>query len=345
MTFAPSSATDQSTPAVAASGTLSLIHYLDTQHALNRCKAEAILGVPLDTLTDPDLRLPVDTHYRLWDHAEEATGDPAVGLHAGEHVSPDEMGLVGHVFFNCATLGEAVSQYVRLYGLINQAITLSLEQTAELAILSWRADSHSHYSRQDMDRTLAAVINRAHHFIHPQLDIAWVQMGHAEPVYAREYERIVKCPVTFGGHAMQLAFSAGYLEHPIPHRNPYIHSAMLKQVNGLLARLQGQRRFSRKVRRLISRQIASEQMHADTLAKQLHMSRQTLYRRLRAEGLSFHELVEQVRYNKAMRHVAGDRYALGEIAFLLGFSELSAFSRAFKRWTGESPTHYRARHR
>ena len=83
---------------------------------------------------------------------------------------------------------------------------------------------------------------------------------------------------------------------------------------------------------------------ADTLAKQCHMSRQTLYRRLKKEGLGFHELVEEVRKDKAMRYVASDHYALGEIAFLLGFSELSAFSRAFKRWTGMAPAQYRARH-
>jgi AraC-like DNA-binding protein len=90
--------------------------------------------------------------------------------------------------------------------------------------------------------------------------------------------------------------------------------------------------------------MSTDRIDADTLAKQCHMSRQTLYRRLKKEGLGFHELVEEVRKDKAMRYVASDHYALGEIAFLLGFSELSAFSRAFKRWTGMAPAQYRARH-
>ena len=112
----------------------------------------------------------------------------------------------------------------------------------------------------------------------------------------------------------------------------------------LLARLQSRRSFGRKIHRLISKQMATEKIDADTLARQCHMSRQTLYRKLKKEGLSFQGLVEQVRQDKALRYVAGDQYALGEIAFLLGFSELSAFSRAFKRWTGTSPAEYRARH-
>ncbi len=77
----------------------------------------------------------------------------------------------------------------------------------------------------------------------------------------------------------------------------------------------------------------------------MHMSRQTLYRKLKKEGESFQNLAETVRRERALQYVAEGEYGLTEVAFLLGFSELSAFSRAFKRWTGESPGHYRARHR
>lgn len=331
-------------PLVAASTALGLIHYLDTRGKLDKSQAEHLLGRPLDTLSDPDLRIPACSHYRLWQYAEEITGDAAVGLHVGEVVDPDRMGLLGHVFFNCDTLGEAATQYVRLHRLINESVNLQFETDNELAILTWQVDQPDHYCRQDMDRTLSASVSRARHFIHPQLDIAWVRISHPEPAYADEYRRILDCPISFNEPDTALAFSAHYLSRPIPHRNPYLHSAMLRQVNALLAKVQTRRRFSRKVRRLISQQMASERIDADSLAQQLHMSRQTLYRRLKKEGMSFQELVEHVRKDKALRYVASDRYALGEIAFLLGFSELSAFSRAFKRWTGESPAQYRARH-
>lgn len=339
-TLAPAS----DAPLVAASTALGLVHYLETRGKLDKARAEELLGLSLDTLSDPDLRIPASIHYQLWQHAEDVTGDAAVGLHVGEIVDPDRMGLLGHVFFNCDTLGEAATQYVRLHRLINESVSLHFETRDELAILTWQVDQPGQYCRQDMDRTLAAAVSRARHFIHPQLDIAWVRVGHQEPDYAGEYRRILDCPITFNEPEMTLAFSAHYLSRPIPHRNPYIHSVMLRQVNALLAKVQTRRRFSRKVRRLISQQMASERIDADSLAHQLHMSRQTLYRRLKKEGMSFQELVEHVRKDKALRYVASDRYALGEIAFLLGFSELSAFSRAFKRWTGESPAQYRARH-
>jgi len=337
-------ANTSTSPMIAASSTLALVHYLKCQGVLNPGAVERITGHPVDALAAPDLRIPADQHYHLWEYAETVTGDPAVGLHVGETVDPDRMGLVGHVFFNCDTLGEAVTQYTRLHRLINESVRLGFEQSGDQAILTWQADSPGHYCRQDMDRTIASMLCRTRHFIHPGITADWVEIAHSKPDYAQEYRDLFGGTVRFGYEQTRIAFDRRHLSHPIPHRNPYVYSAVLKQVNSLLARLQSRRTFGRKIRRLISRQMSTERIDADTLAKQCHMSRQTLYRRLKKEGLGFHDLVEEVRKDKAMRYVASDHYALGEIAFLLGFSELSAFSRAFKRWTGIAPAQYRARH-
>lgn len=331
-------------PQVAASSTLALIHYLEARNLLNRQQVEQATGLTLDTLKDPDLRIPASAHYQLWTLAERLTGDSGVGLHAGQVIDPERMGLVGHVFFNCDTLGEAVVQYVRLHRLINETVTLSFEQTPEQAILTWQPDEPRHYCRQDMDRTLAAALCRTRHFIDRGIQTDWLEIAHPEPGYANEYRKLFGGSVYFGCGVTRMAFDSKHLGHPIPHRNPYVYSAVLQQVNAVLARLQTRKTFGKKIRRLISRQMATDKIDADTLAKQCHMSRQTLYRKLKKEGLTFQELVEQVRRDKAMRYVADDHYALGEIAFLLGFSELSAFSRAFKRWTGVAPAQFRATH-
>ena len=331
-------------PMIAASSTPALVHFLKCQGMLDPAAVERITGQPQQALTDPDLRIPADRHYHLWEYAETITRDPAIGLHVGQMVDPDRMGLVGHVFFNCDTLGEAVIQYARLHRLINESVRLTFEQTSELAILTWQADSPGHYCRQDMDRTLASMLCRTRHFIHPGIHARWVEIAHEKPDYAQEYQKLLGGSVRFGCPHTRLALDSHHLDHRIPHRNPYVYSAVLKQVNALLARVQSRRTFGRKIRRLIAQQMATDRIDADTLARQCHMSRQTLYRRLKKEGLGFHELVEDVRKDKALRYVASDRYALGEIAFLLGFSELSAFSRAFKRWTGIAPAQYREQH-
>lgn len=330
---------------VSASGTLTLANHLITHHAVPQRDIEAILGSALTTLQNPDHRLPTARHYALWRYALEASGDPALGLHLGQIVEPDRMGLVGHILFNCDTLGHALRDYTRLHRLINEAVDIRLETRGESAVLSWHCDLEDDYCIPDMERTVSAAVARARHFIHPRLHIDSLAFAHPEPAYRDEYERIFECPLTFQAEETRLTFGSHYLDWRLPKRNPYLYRALLTQVNGLLARLQTRKAFSRRVRRLIARQLSSDRLDADHIADQLHMSRQTLYRKLKQEGQGFQALVESVRQHRALRHVAEDRYALSEIAFLLGFSELSAFSRAFKRWTGESPGQCRERHR
>ncbi len=181
-------------PAVAASSTLALIHYLDNLGLLEPARVEEITGASLEQLQDPDRRVAADRHYRLWEYAEQVTGDPAVGLHAGAVVDPERMGLVGHVFFNCDTLGEAVTQYVRLHRLVNESVLLSFEHSEDQAILTWQPDIPGHYCRQDMDRTLAAALSRTRHFIHPQITVDWAEIAHPEPAYGNEYEALLGGP-------------------------------------------------------------------------------------------------------------------------------------------------------
>ena len=101
--------------------------------------------------------------------------------------------------------------------------------------------------------------------------------------------------------------------------------------------------FKQKVFRLIEKSLSSGAVDAANIAEAVHMSRHTLYRRLKAEGVSYHELLDEVRKNKAIHLLKSRQHTLSEIAFLLGFSELSAFSRAFKKWTGQSPAKFNQR--
>lgn len=332
-------------PTVSASGTLALAHYLIDRHKVQPAELEAALGHAISDLQNPDYRLPAQDHYQLWEFALERTGDPALGLKVGEVIDPDRMGLMGHIFFNSDTIGLAIDQYLKLHRLVNEAVRISRVREGDWVRLVWEVEGPEYYCQADMERTLSASVTRARHFIHPRLEIDQMTLAHARPAWSDEYQRIFQCPLVFDADQVSLRFASRYLDWKLPHRNPYVYGALLGHVNRLLAHMSPRRQVSRKVRRLIARQLPRGSVEADQIAEQLHMSRQTLYRKLKHEGHGFQELVEEVRRERALRYVAGDRYALSEIAFLLGFSELSAFSRAFKRWTGEAPARYRQRHR
>tara|TARA_R100000322_G_scaffold158719_2_gene119284 strand:- start:1130 stop:2224 length:1095 start_codon:yes stop_codon:yes gene_type:complete len=328
-------------PTVSASGTLALAHYLIEKHGASSARIEEILGHHLTELENPDYRLPVQDHYRLWPFAAAQSGDPAVALKFGEIVDPDHMGLMGHIFFNSDTLGHAIDQYLKLHRLVNESVIIERVDEGEWVRLLWRVESEDDYCQADMERTLAAAVVRARHYIHPKLEIDQLTLPHKRPPWVAEYQRIFQCPLAFEAEHASVRFARRYLDWRMPRRNPYLYGALLGHVNRILAPIRPRRLVSREVHRRIARQLANGSVEAETIAEQMHMSRRTLFRKLRHEGYSFQALVEEVRRERALRYVSEDRYALSEIAFLLGFSELSAFSRAFKRWTGESPAHYR----
>ena len=137
-----------------------------------------------------------------------------------------------------------------------------------------------------------------------------------------------------------IAFKKSFLDFKLPKRNPYLHKVLTRHVESLLNKIRPKKSLSDQVKQIVSKQLPKGDVDAEMVASTLCMSRHTLYRKLKNEGHAFQELVESVRKEKAIRYIKEKRYSLSEIAFLLGFSELSAFSRAFKRWTGTSPAKY-----
>lgn len=329
-------------PTVSASSTLALAHHLLSRGYVDESAIQSRLGFPSSELEDPDCRVPVPDHNALWEMALRVTGDQALGLRLGEIVDPDRMGLMSHIVFNSDTVGHALEHYLRLHRLVNEAVQLHQAMEGDRVRIIWEMSEPGLYCTADMDRTLSAAVSRARHFIHPRLALKQLSLAHEDPGYRAQYERIFQCPVTFGAGETSLSFPASYLDAPLPHHNPYVHSALITHVNRLLRQIRPGKGVADRVRRIIGQQLPHTP-DVDRVASVLNMSRQTLYRKLKKEGESFQHLADSVRRGRALSYVTEGDYGLSEVAFLLGFSELSAFSRAFKRWTGETPGRYRAR--
>ncbi|WP_087460103.1 AraC family transcriptional regulator [Oleiphilus messinensis] len=324
---------------VSASSALTLASFL-LKHGYCEAQLEQELSMPLNDLEKPDQRIPLHQYAHMWEQALILSGDPALGLHLGEKPQEEGMGVVGHIFFNNATLGKALTQFTRLYTLVNEGIRAEFETDEQRAYLRYVWDCPDAYSVPIMERTMAVSITRAKKLIHPQLKMEFVAFAHNAPEYTAEYERIFACPIRFGEEHCCIAFKKNFLDYPLPQRNPYLHQVLTRHVENLLSKLRPQRTLAQQVQDLVNKQLAKNAFDAERIAKKLNMSRHTLYRKLKAEGHSYQELVEAVRQKKAMFYLKQNKYSLSEIAFLLGFSELSAFSRAFKRWTGQSPAQF-----
>lgn len=324
---------------VSSSAAKSLSGYL-LDEGMSVDQIESIIGQPLVSLDDTDARLPVLEYHELWQKALEFTGNAALGLELGAKPRNEEMGLVGHIFFNNATLGDALKQYERFYALVNEGMHVELKEIGELVKLEYVCDADEAYCIQDMERTLAIAIHRAAEYISSSLSIEYVGFQHDKPDYAEKYQEIFSCPVRFNQSSTHLVFKKRYLDFRLPKRSSYLHVVLTKHIESLLNKFRPKPSLTDKVKQLVEKKLAKDSVDAAHIAEKLHMSRNTLYRKLKQEGMAFHDLVDQVRQKKALEYLNENKHSLSEIAFLLGFSELSAFSRAFKRWTGESPAKY-----
>jgi len=294
----------------------------------------------IDSFSKIDSRLSLDRYHALWHLALEFTKEPNLGLKLAKNPYNEEMGLVAHIFFNSPTLLAGLRQYERYYSLVNEGMHIEVTTDDRLAYVSFISDHAKAYCDADMEHNLAISVIRVKQNISASLSLEAVHFQHAEPKDTSLHELLFNCPVLFNQKHCSLIFKREHLEFKLPKRSAYLYKILIGHIETLSKKFLPKSSFTDKVSTLIKKQLAKDFVDAEHIAEKLFMSRHTLYRKLKQENAHFHELVDDVRKERAYFYLHQDKHSLSEIAFLLGFSELSAFSRAFKRWTGKSPAKY-----
>src|ERR1700682_4612566 len=164
-----------------------------------------------------------------------------------------------------------------------------------------------------------------------------IRFTHAEPSYRTEYDRIFGVPLFFGSHMNALLVDEAFLKMKLPRTNPYLSEILSARAEELLKSLEMSKSMRGRVETLVVPMLHTGKVSMDTIAAKLGLSRQTLFRKLKAEGVTFEKLLDELRHQLALYYLNGKKVPVNETAYLLGFSEPAAFSRAFKRWTGSSP--------
>lgn len=298
------------------------------------------LDCSLEDLDSPDFRLNILAYHKLWELALSYTSDDRLGLRLAQNPYNDEMGLVAHIFFNSPTLQDGLAQYERYYSLVNEGMHIELQTDDKFAYLHYVCDFQEAYCEADMEHTLALSVLRVQAHLNRPLDLEAVHFQHPAPGDISKFKEIFQCPLRFNQARSTLIFKKSYLDYRLPKRSPYLYKVLIKHIEGLSRKVLPSPSFKDSVKSTLEKQLSKDKVDAENIAKKLHMSRHTLYRKLKSEGISFHDLLDEVREEKAYAYLDRGKHSLSDIAFLLGFSELSAFSRAFKRWTGVSPAKY-----
>ena len=326
-------------PSIGNSSVMAIVTYLD-KSGISIDQISRHSGIELRSLESEDARLALKDYVALWHSAIELSKNPALGLEIGKWFDASKVGLVGQVLFHSKTLEDGIKEYVRLYCLVNDAITLTYYIEGSNAVLRFNYINPDYYCIPDIERTLVLSLFRSRYVTEKPIRWSAVRFQHAPPAYSAQYRSTFNFPVYFNEPHCEIVFDREYLNLNSRVRNPYIGSAALRYANDLLKKI-FRRSIVDKVNSLIHENIGTGEIDSDFIAARLNMSRQTLYRKLKNEGVSFQQLLEEARYSQARILLSESDTSLTEIALALGFSDVSAFSRAFKRWSGVSPKNFR----
>jgi AraC-like DNA-binding protein len=295
-------------------------------------------------IQDPDARIPIEQVDAIWQMAYELSGDPNLALHAIEVLPFGAYRVIDLLASSAPTVGAALAKVSDYFPLINEVVRLPFAVGEREVTYAVEAPARpSAITRPYAEYTLAAVFLRTRIATSQRFRLARVEFSHPRPPDVSEHERIFDCRVVFGAGNCQMVIPREAWEMPRTGSDPVLFSVLDTHARMLLDRLPSPAGTVGRVREAIEAELRGGSPGLPSIARRLAMSPRTLQRRLSDEGVVFNELLDEMRFRAARSYLAQPDIAGTEVAYLLGFAEQSSFNRAFKRWSGQTPTEYRRR--
>ncbi|HDZ55742.1 MAG TPA: AraC family transcriptional regulator [Pseudomonas xinjiangensis] len=267
---------------------------------------------------------------------------PSPALAIGALVQPRHVGVLGYLILTCDTLGAAMQAYQRYERLFYGADVVSMQVSAEQVTVRWPGESSTGQLADTV--AIAALLAFWRRLVEEEPVPTRVSFVFAapEPLESREaYQRFFACPVSFGATDTAIQFPTAYLNKPLPRSEPTVRGLLDRQADALMLALPDSDSFDRALQQSMVRLLPEGRVSLPRVAADLHVSVRTLQRRLEDRQLTWRDLLDRTREQLAAQYLADASLTLGDIALLLGFSEQSAFTRAYRRWTAETPVQAR----
>lgn len=291
---------------------------------------------------DPDARIPLSVEEALWDAA--AATDPCFGLHAAAQIRPGMFDVLDYAVRTAPTVREALARLVRYNRLVHSAAIFTVEDRDERTRIEHSFAGGQRPSRQASEFTLASLVVIAGQISGQPIVPLAVELPHAAGQELAPYREAFGVEPRFGAAVGAIELARTDLDRACPAADPSLSDIILRQANALLAALPDpERTTAARVRRQIAEHLAEGPPSLGDIARALKSSDRSLQRRLADEGTAFDAVLDDVRRELALRYLANPSMAIGEVAYLVGYSEPSAFHRAFKRWTGQTPAESRSK--
>lgn len=295
-------------------------------------------GLPRSLITNPTARVSMRDQIRFLNVAADALDDGLLGFHLAQLVDLREIGLIYYVLASSDQLGDALRRAVRYGTIVNDGIHPTLIEGPDIGIAMHYRGVVRHQDRHQAEIWIAAVVRIGRQLTGLRLVPRRVRIAHRREPGHGELAEFLGVEPEFGATADEIIFEGKARSLPLVGADPYLNRLLISIADDTLKHLPRQRgSFRAGVENILAPLLPHGGARAETVAARLGLSQRTFARRLSAEHTNFSEVTEQLRADLARRYLADPQLTVSEIAWLLGYREVAAFSRAFKRWTGKTP--------
>lgn len=301
------------------------------------------LEMDVEHLQGLDYRFDQEQVTRLWLKAEAISGDPNLGLKAAMHLRPQNLHAMGYAMSCSATVRDAWLRFIRFRHLLADSATLELTEDEDGYRLTLDIDTLGQPAAASAyDLGMASSINLAR-WILDDTTVAPLEVSFSHPAPRDDsmFREFFSCPVLFDQPQTQMWLSKSLIERRVPTANEELASVL----DDLSAKYLGKRMegsFAQQVRDCLVTLLPKGEPSKAAVAEALQLNQRTLLRRLQGENTTYQTILDQLREEMAYGYLKRQDISLEEAAYLLGFSDVSTFSRAFRRWTGNSPGQWRS---
>jgi AraC-like DNA-binding protein len=289
-------------------------------------------------IDDRDARLNVKDQVRFLDLAAAALHDDFLGFHLAQSFDLRTIGLIYYVMASSDVLIEALRRAARYSRIINEGIALQLREEDDVGIVFDYVGVARSSDRHQIEFWMTALARICRQLTGRRLSTTRVSLMHRRGDVTPELGAFFGSDVIFGAESDRVAFASSTREMAVVSADSYLHELLVKYCDEALARRTTKRgSFGSSVENAIATLLPHGKARAGEVARKLGVSRRTLARRLASEGLTFVGILQSLRSDLASRHVMDQSLSISEIAWLLGYQDVSAFTHAYKRWTGRAP--------
>jgi len=299
------------------------------------------IGFDCNKVMAPGARVEYELNNLLLKKTVGLIDDPCFGLKAAGCWHPSDLNALGYAWLASSSLRTALQRLSRYSRMLSEGLEIILEDKKEelVVYIHYRNFVENIHVRNDMN--MAILLDMCRMNYGATLTPVKVTFTHKEFTCSKQYRDYFSCPVIFNSQVDSLTLEKEVADQKLLSSNPHLAQINDQIIISYLAHLESSD-ITHRVKKNILEQLPSGDISREKIAKDMGLSVRGLQRKLQDQGTSYHTILKQTREELAKKYIEGTNNSMTEIAFLLGFSESSVFSRAFKRWTGVSPLSWRS---